>query len=237
MAGIIAIVIVMVIVNAFMVYAIIRCWERVNDKINKFFLDKTSEVWDDKLKASKEESFVDAEQEIVYKEKPVYVVKNPVDSTAYKNSEFKDDYKSLKESMSFDKEKVLKKIISENDNEKSYGTVATELANDISFDVIFDLNTLSPIDQEKALRSSFNNEQIKLLDEYISQKSAQFNCVDFFDYVKQIAHQEDPSFYVKTGWKNENFDKVSNDVVTIHDENITEGIKIVHKDKLYDYSV
>ena len=236
MAGIIAIVIVMVVINAFMVYAIIRSWERVSDKINKFFLDKTSDIMDAKLESYEKEHFSNASKEVVIKEKPVYVVPNKVDSTAYKNNEFKNDYKNLKEVMSFDKEEVLEKIISENDNETN-GTIATNLVKDIKFDVMFELNTLSPSEQEDALRSSFNEKQKHLLDEYIAQKIGAFNSIDFFDYVKQIARKEDPKFYVKTGWKNESFDNVSDKVVTVVDEEITEGIKVVHKDKLYDYSI
>lgn len=240
MAGIIAIVVVMVIINAFMVYAVVGAWERVDEKINRFFLDRTSSFM---LKgtqdSSTEEKVVEQPKEtVIIKTQPVYVAPNTVSNTVYKSKEFKDEYKNLKEVMSFNKDEVISKVLIESEQEIStLGQTAINLKNTFSFDTIFKLSTLSPTEQEDVLRTSFNKDENALLDEYISNKSNAFSAVEFFDYVGQIAKTEDPNFYVKTGWKSDNFNDLGDKVVTVHDNDITEGVKIVHKNKLYDYSV
>lgn len=237
MVGIIAIVLVMFIINSFMVYAIIRCWERVNDKIKKFFLDKSSNF--DIPIVNNEDSVCvkNNTDKVVIKEKPVYVVATDNNASTYKNN-FKDDYKRIKEQMSFDKDEILNKVVDINIFESNNVSKAiVDLCNQFDFNTVYELSTLEPRLQEKVLKESLNDNQRYFLDEYLKNKIGEFNSIDFYDYIKQIAKKEDPNFYVKTGWKNDNFDDDEKKIVTIHDDEITEGIKILHKDKLYDYSV
>ena len=239
MAGIIAIIIVMVVINGFMVYAIYRAWERVNDKINKFFLDKTSNLSFGEATVKKEEVLVEPKEEkVIVKTQPVYVAPSTVTNTVYKSKGFKEDYKKLKQNMSFDKDAVISKVVNELDDKTGIiGKTAISLNNSFTFDTVFKLSTLSSNEQLKILKESFNENELKLLNDYLSKNNKAFSSVDFFDYVSQIAKTEDPKFYVKTGWDSDNFDELGDDVVTVHDNDITEGVKIVHKNKLYDYSV
>ena len=237
MAGIIAIVLVMFVINSFMVYAIIRCWERVNDKIRKYFLDKSSDFY---VSGQMDENEYVAEgnkaNTVVVKEKPVYLVSPEVENPSYKK-DFKEEYKTIKQNMSFDKEEVLEKVVDDNKADDKSGSTAIELCKALDFDTVYNLSTLEPDSQKAILRETFAEGQLTILNDYLSTINGEFNIIDFSDYVKRAAKKEDPNFYVKTGWKQDNFDDEDKKIVTIHDEEITEGIKIVHKDKLYDYSL
>ena len=241
MAGIIAIVVVMIIINAFMVYAIIGAWERVNEKISKFFLDRTSSFMLKKEKdVEKQNANADiaTKQTVIVKTQPVYIAPNNKSNTVYKSKEFKNDYKNLKEEMSFNKDEVISNVVStSSDDTSSYGKTAINLKESFSFDTIYKLSTLNSLQQEEVLRECFDDEEKLLLDKYLSINNIKFSAIDFFDYIGQIAKAEDPNFYVKTGWKNDDFNNIDKKVVTVHDDDITEGVKIVHKNKLYDYSV
>lgn len=240
MAGIIAIIVVMIIINAFMVYATIGAWQRVNEKVNRFFLDRTSSFMfeNQTIKQVPESKDEQPNETVIIKTQPVYVMPATVNNTVYKSKEFKDEYKNLKESMSFNKNEIISDVVENNDCElNSIGKTAINLKNTFTFDTIYKLSTLNSSQQLDVLRSSFSNEENQILNDYVSTHNNTFNAIEFFDYINQIAKSEDPTFYVKTGWKQDNFDELDDKVVTVHDEDITEGVKIVHKNKLYDYSV
>ena len=237
MAGIIAIVFVMLVINSFMVYAIVRCWERVDDKIKKYFLDKSSDFYVSTQTKQNEDYVVEKDTStVVVKEKPVYLVSAETDNPTYKK-DFKEEYKTIKQNMSFDKDEVLNKIVDDNTLNTTSNNTAIELCKIFDFDTIYELSTLDSTNQKKVLRESLKDDQLLFFNEYLSNKKDEFSIIDFFDYIRQIAKNEDPNFYVKTGWKQDNFDDEDKKIVTIHDEDITEGIKVVHKDKLYDYSL
>ena len=237
MIKIIAIIVVMVVINAFMVYAIFKAANRVNEKVNKYFLHNLSEI----VPASKtvvKEVEPEVKTEVVYEEVPVYKVDVEKDEAIYRNLDFKEDYKSIKEKMSFNRTEVIKDVMDANKLEAdSLAKVAIDLSKAFDVDTIYNLSTMSSVDQEDILRGAFNNHQLDLLNDYKKISKDRFSCVQFFEYVNRIAKQEDPNFYVKTGWKEDYFDNLGDNVVTLHDESITEGVKIVHKDKVYDYSI
>ena len=238
MGQIIAILVVMFVINAFMVYAIVRAWERVKARINATFLEKVSSFNVSSKPILNEVKAEETEEKVVVKQKPVYVVADNINETSYKNSDFKNDYKVLKEEMSFNKQDVIKDVIrNEDDGLSVLGKIAIRLKDGISFDTIYKLSTLSSDEQLNVLESSFDPNEKLILNQYLKQNKNSFNSIEFFDYVNQVAKMEDPNFYVKTGWKNDDFNNIDRKVVTVYDEEITEGVKIVHKDKVYDYSI
>lgn len=238
MAVSIAIVIVMFIINAFMVYAIVRTWERVGEKVEKYFLVKTADFV--KTEGSKAEEkregtgFKGTEKVIQTKE--IFLSDQSIDRSCYRNADFKEDYKAVKENMDFSKQEIIKDVISSEQKSNSDSAVI-ELVRDFDFDTIYQLSTLQSDEQREVLKASLTEEQLVVLNDYLSFKSGAFSCIDFFDYVAQLAKRQDPNFYVKTGWSNDSFEHIGDNVVTVHDKDITEGLKIVYKDKLYDYSI
>jgi hypothetical protein len=47
----------------------------------------------------------------------------------------------------------------------------------------------------------------------------------------------DPTIYVIVGGEDENYDKLDDRIKTIFDDRVYKGIKIIYKNKLYDYSL
>lgn len=239
MAASIAIVIVMFLINAFMIYAVIRTWEKVNEKLEKYFLVRTSnfaKLGEKRLEENKLNNNKPAEKEVIVKQTNIYIADAITDKTKYKDDKFKDDYKAVKETMDFSKRNIVKEIVNENEKE-SNSQIALRLSKEFSFDLIYELSTLSSQDQLTALKDSLNNQQKSILNTYLENNNKPFNAIEFFDYVKRLAQSEDPNYYVKTGWESDDFSNLDDKIVTQHDATITEGIKVIHKDKLYDYSI
>lgn len=238
MAVSIAIVIVMFIINAFMVYAIVRTWERVGEKVEKYFLVKTANFV--KTEGSRQEAKVEQtgfdSPEKAVETREIFLSDQSIDRSCYKNADFKEDYKAVKENMDFSKQDIIRDVIS-GEEESDETSAVVELVRDFDFETIYQLSTLQSDEQKEVLKASLSEGQLDILNEYLSSKVEAFSCIDFFDYVTQLAKRQDPNFYVKTGWSNDSFEHLGDNVVTVHDRDITEGLKIVHKDKLYDYSI
>ena len=237
MIKIIAIVTVMFIINAFLVYTLIKSWERVNEKIQQFMLDKSGSFYVEKDKEIVEEP-KNVTETIVVQSKPIYVINDEIDSTTYKNQDFKEEYKAVKGNIDVNKDGVVLEVMSKDRFSNVFeAETLKNIVNYFSFDNIYELSTLSSSKQEEILRSVFDINENKLIDDFKNIEKKPFNCIDFFSYIKRLAKEKDPKFYVKTGWKNEDYNKLGQDVVTVYDDKITEGVKIVHKDKIYDYSI
>lgn len=240
MLSIIVILAIMFAINLAMIFAVIRLAKRTGDNLQKFFLDKTGYLFDVK---EKEENAVQEDEKapVETEESKIVMVATDVDNTKYKSATFGDEYKNLKSEMDFDRDSVILDVINddeENNVEHEFDTAVMEINNSFDFETIYELGTVSSKDQIKILREVFDKKQNAYLNKYLeSLGGREFAAIDFFNSVKENAKLADQNYYVKTGWKEEYYDDLGDNVVTVHDDNIVEGIKIVHKNKMYDYSI
>ena len=234
----IIILVVMFLINVALVFAISRLVRRTDENLQKFFLEKSSEIFPVPEKKFEENNDVKENQEFISKVEPQYVV-NDVDRTSYKNNKFKNDYKNVKEEMNFDRTDVILDVIdsSEKESDGLAGAIR-KINDDFDFETVYQLSTVSVETQLSILREVFDSEQSKLLNNYLASLGhRKFDVVSFFNYVKEQAKLVDENFYIKTGSAEESYDDLGDNIVTVHDDNIVEGIKVVHKNKMYDYSI
>ena len=234
----IIILIIMVLVNVALVFAILRLVKRTDDNLQKFFLDRTSRIFPVEEKSNDKNINADDKKEAVQKVEPHYVV-NEIDKTSYKDNEFKDNYKNVKEEMNFNRADVILDVIdSTNEEEDKLAKAIKKINDDFDFETIYQLSTVSDNLQLSILNDVFDDYQRQFLNKYlIGLGTKKFDVVTFFNYVKEQAKLVDENFYIKTGSYEESYDDLGDNVVTVHDENIVEGIKVVHKNKMYDYSI
>ena len=226
----------MLAINIAMVFAIIRLTKRTNDNMNKFFLGKTGDFYPAKEEVVEDNQNTETKVEVIEKTSKEYVV-NDVDDTTYRSSSFKNEYKNIKEEMSFDREDVILDVIENSDKEVDKHSEAIRKINEsFDFDTIFELSTIPTDKQLAILNDAFDEEQKKFLNNYLLN-NRNFDVAQFFNYVKEQAKLIDEKYYVKTGWRDDDFNDIGDNVVTVHDEDIVEGIQVVHKNKMYDYSL
>ena len=238
MLSIVVILVVMLAINLAMIFAVIRLSTRTGDNLQKFFLDKTGYLFDVN---EKEEVVEEKKKEdiVVKTDTPIILMSSDIDNTRYKSDTFNDEYKNIRSEMDFDRDSVVMDVINEEDDEQHEFAEAILSINDsFDFETIYELGTVSSFDQVKVLKEVFNKKQNEFLASYInSLGNKEFNIVEFFNTVKENAKLVDSNYYVKTAWDHENYEDLGDNVVTVHDENIVEGIKVVHKNKMYDYSI
>ena len=76
----------------------------------------------------------------------------------------------------------------------------------------------------------------KIYHRYI-MTSDEFEIEDFLNYVENEMGTCDPTIYIFVGDEEENYDKLDDRIKTIFDDRVYKGIKIIYKNKLYDYSL
>lgn len=101
-------------------------------------------------------------------------------------------------------------------------------------DVIYDIKCAS--NQDKIVRELLNDEEYKIY-ELFKSVSANTSIDNFIDYLDQLVSLNDPTIRVMVGRKDENYNKYGKNVKTIYDSSIYRGIKIMYKNRVYDFSI
>jgi len=155
----------------------------------------------------------------------------------YKNSDLKDDYRVMKQLALLDKEHAVHMVKAAQTAEAdAKGEAILGMLQLLDYDTAFTLSGLDCELQLEAIRESFTSLQNDILEEYLNTKRRRFNAIDFYGYLQGMAEKADPEFYVLTGIGNDS-NQYGPGVQTKFDPEIAEGIKVVYKDKLYDYSI
>lgn len=81
------------------------------------------------------------------------------------------------------------------------------------------------------------NEKNKKYVEPIVKTIKNFNVLEMLDKIKERMDKISPTIYVYVGGDNKNYDYLSSKVKTKLFKNMSKGIIIEYKDKLYDYSI
>jgi hypothetical protein len=91
-------------------------------------------------------------------------------------------------------------------------------------------------EQASILSETLNGEQKALLDEYISQ-GIYFETYLFLNWLSQFVFENGSKVIVRTSREEDNFDNIDDRVRTEYDETLCEGVSILSKGRLYDFSL
>ena len=245
---IVAVVIALVLISI-LFFALKSTVKRIDHNTKKYFIDKLQDY--DYLIEEKQNQLKDLNKEIEENKKILSEIKNKnmhvevVKPQKYYNDvtipKYEDDkifkkYKNIKEKFSLNFVETIKDFVkkhSDEDNSAYYKFV--EIRNKFSDDMIFEIMNLKPHDQESYITEILGFEQIRLINEHI--RLNKFDINKFISKLDTLIEKNDPTIYVLTGNEKKNYDFISDNVKTVIDRNINEGIKISYKGNLYDYSL
>ncbi len=249
----IAVLIVMIALNLFMFFVIKRTGDRVNKQVRSYFV-KQLEVCDSLYEEMKEQwqTLPVKTKEALSQEKEGLALSQGDSSVlpctlpdivetvgvTYENENFLREYKAVKHEIKINKPGTVLAIMKEESQEQeaAFAYEIMEILEIFNFNTLYDISTLSQKNQELVFREVLNEKQQQLMDAYIAE-FGDFDAIEFYDFVKELSFSFGSEFYVKTGEQNENFSNLGQNVVTVHDPSIIEGIKILYRNKMYDYSV
>ena len=227
--------------------------KRINNSTKKYFLDKLQdfdyiiaekekeiEILSEQIKRLNEAKQQGENGEIVEipetkkpEEKIVYDIPTP----EFREAGFFKNYKGLNKEFDVDEEKILKDFIKvhEKDDTTEYKELSA-FSKLFTQNAIYESLTLTP-EEQLVLVESLLNEKNKKYVEPIVKTIKNFNVLEMLDKIKERMDKISPTIYVYVGGDNKNYDYLSSKVKTKLFKNMSKGIIIEYKDKLYDYSI
>ena len=257
MGKIIAVLLIMIGINVFMLFAVRKAAFRADSTVRKYFLDSVGsiDIWEGKNADADADGYggQEADGNSALRNKTfssangnnggisVPVVQGSDGNVInYKNIDFKKEYKMVKSKMTMSKREIIYNVLEHEEimTDKSFDKLIENIRNRFNFDMIYNLSTLGPEYQLMILRETLLANEQTILDRFLEDECVgDFSCIDFFSYIEQLAYIYDSHYYVMTGWKSDNFENISDGIVMIYDENICEGIRIMHQNRVHDYSI
>ena len=111
-----------------------------------------------------------------------------------------------------------------------------QLREKFDSDVIYKLKSMLPEDIEKELRDLLSKKEYKIYDAF--KLVANEDSIDnFIDYLDQLVDLNNPKVTILVGNKSENYDHLNKYIETVYSDKIYRGIKIIYKNKIYDFSL
>ena len=221
--------------------------KEVDKKSKSFFVDKLQEY--DYLIEEKEKRLSELESELEKRKNglkdtssnssnPNYDFDSSIidllTETNYLDKNIFDLNKKIEEKFIINYEDLLKDFLSNiKDNNRYEFTL--NLRNKFTPDEIYKIETLLPDDRDNYLKEILTEEEYKVYEIFIASNN--FNMVDFIDYLNRLIELNNPTIEVLVPNKNINYDYIDSKIKTKVSDNIYKGIKIVYRNKVYDFSL
>lgn len=146
--------------------------------------------------------------------------------------------KKIEKGFIIDTEDVIKQFIKEKtqkDNVKKYEKLK-EVKDYIMGIGVYNILTTNDEDYIDNVEREIERIDHKIYHRYI-MSSEEFEIEDFLNYLENEMGTCDPTIYVIIGEEDVNYDHLDERIKTIYNEKVYKGVKIIYKNKLYDYSL
>lgn len=248
----IAVVVVMVALNIFMLFVVRSIAAIVGRQIRKetqklfaayepLLVEKSKELRDleQKLSEIQPQSILEVPETKQATMGPVAVVHSGGEThrnRAYRNPLFAEGYRSVQGRFTIEPETVIAKVADNKTIEEKKVAIAVWIVENISFDTVYRLSSLLSEMQWQVLWETMNAEIQPIFKALAGEKEA-FQIVDFYHDMKTIYTYETGKMFVRTGGEKDDFTDMSDQVVTVLDPTICQGVQIVTGNKMYDFSI
>ena len=234
----------------FLMFMILRRTVRiVNSQTKSYFVNKL-QGYDD-LITDKENKLTELDELIKDKEKGIKEDNNNIqgnvhyafdtnvidllNGTKYQDKNVLEINKLIDENFVVNYEELIKDFLSLCDESKDYD-FCLNLRGKFNSDTIYNLKILMPDDREKKLKEMLDSREYKVYEAFKLMVSD--NSIDnFIDYLDQLVDLNNPEVKILVGNKSENYDHLSEYIETRFNDKIYRGIKIIYRNKVYDFSL
>lgn len=159
----------------------------------------------------------------------------------FREEEFFNNYKKIKKNFKVDVEQVITNFVKEHKNtpeqETLYDTLF-KLKMKFNEKSIYELLTLTGEDQYAILSEILTVDEKRLIDfENRFKNDRKFSILVFLEEINNILKENDPTIYVYLSEIKEEYGKISKRIKLFEYKNMSEGVIIHYKGKMYDYSI
>lgn len=164
---------------------------------------------------------------------------NTLKDPDYRDNRFFNNYKELKRLFTVDNEQIVRDFIAKNKNvkeEKEYKTLQN-IKEKFDEDAIYGCLTLNSDLQKKVIDEVLTKKEKTILNfENLSNKN-DFTVNDLIDYIDERMEQIEPTIYIYVNGLTTNYNYIDKNIVTKQYSNMSEGIIIKYRNRIYDYSI
>ena len=219
----------------------------IDNKSKSYFVDKLKEY--DYLIDEKEQKLKDIEKELEKRKsglkenalsetKPNYDFDNSIidllTETNYLDKNIFAINKKIEEKFIINYEDLIKDFLSNIKDNNNY-EFCLNLRNKFTPEEIYKIEVLQLEEKNIYLKKLLNEKEYKVYEIFLA--SNKFNMEDFIDYLNRLIELNDPTITILVPSKNINFDYIDKNIKTRVSENIYKGIKILYRNKIYDFSL
>ena len=142
--------------------------------------------------------------------------------------------KKIEEKFIINYEDLIRDFLSNIKGDNRYD-FCLKLRDKFTPDEIYKIEIMLPEERNEYMRKFLTEEEYKVYEIFLS--SNKFNMEDFIDYLNRLIELNDPTITILVPSKNINFDYIDKNIKTRVSENIYKGIKILYRNKIYDFSL
>jgi len=206
-------------------------------KINKNIVYMEDKKEEKELEVKNLISNTDNEEDIICKKNEEIKINTRVPE--YREIQFFNNYKEVKNIFTINNEKTIKDFVKKHKNikeEKEYKALK-KLRDEFTDEAIYECVTLEHKDQIKVLDEILSNTAKKILKYDNMIKEEKFNIKTLIKILDQKIEELEPYIYIYVNGVSSNFNYIDKNIITKQYKNMSEGIIIKYRNKIYDYSI
>ena len=169
-------------------------------------------------------------------EEVVYDIPTP----QYKEENFFDTYKKLKSNFKQNNEEIIRDFISKHNETKETKryNILRNFRKQFTDKAIYELLTITNVEQYQIVKEVMSEDVEKILNFNEKFKNPQkFVVTKLIDELDEKIKRYNPNIYVYVEQDDTNYDFIDKRIKTKTYKNMSEGIIIYYKGKIYDYSI
>lgn len=157
----------------------------------------------------------------------------------YRDTQFFNNYKEIKKIFTVNNEQIIRDFIEKHKNakeEKEY-RVLKKIKEQFNDEAVYGCLTLSIDSQKELLKEVLKEQEKKVINLDKLLKKETFNIKDLIKYIDERMEQIEPTIYIYVNGVANNYDFIDKNIITKQYSNMSEGIIIRYRNKIYDYSI
>ena len=261
MIELIVVAVVLIVIMLLFVFILFKnIIKSMNENAKKYFVNKLQDydyILEEKQKTledlrseieEKEEHnniLKQKEEDIFLNERPMREeqdnsIKYDLNTPEFRETQFFNNYKKVKKIFTVDNEKIIKEFIEKHKNEKEekkYNSLV-KLRNKFDDDAIYQCLTLDKDSQIKIIDESLTATEKNLVKfKDMVENNDRFSIKDLIKCIDEKLEELNPTIYIYTNGLEKRYDLIDKSIVMKQYNNMSEGIIIKYRNKIYDYSI
>lgn len=158
-----------------------------------------------------------------------------LNNTEYQNKNIFELNKKIDNTFVINYENLINDFLSFTDDDKDY-EFCKNMRDKFDSDTIYYLKTIQKEELESEYKKILNKKEYKVYESF-KVITTDNNIENFIDYLDELVELNSPYIIIQVGNINENYDHISKYIKTFYNDKIYRGIKIIYRNKIYDFSL